>query len=285
MKFIRYFLLIMLGVTGIATADVDYNRRTASECGSCYECSCNPLYECSWGLQVAAGVRPIVWKHRGDFFTVNCLADPVFNTIGELPKFNDLYKTPWQVGVQLSYATSCNTNLFGEFNYAQSRFKCCDFARIGLSNLVLNLTKYKIYEGYFGLRYYFDRWCDRVAFFLGGKIGALHHKRVQTGAFSGITENSIISECCNDATPLHDFCAKYTSFAGGGHLGLDICFCGNWSFVITAEVIASCACGGRRNFTLNTIDSVLLNSASDLLLAGAETELGFPITFGLKYNF
>lgn len=44
MKFIRYCLLIMLGVTGIATADVDYNRRMASDCGSCYECSCNPYW-------------------------------------------------------------------------------------------------------------------------------------------------------------------------------------------------------------------------------------------------
>ena len=110
---------------------------------SCYECRCEPLYECTWGLQFQAGVRPILWRQRDDFFTVNCLSDTVLNDLGELPKFSKLYHVPWQIGGQVSYATSCNTNLFVEFNYASARAKHHNIA-LGTSGLITRCEQIQI---------------------------------------------------------------------------------------------------------------------------------------------
>lgn len=279
------FLFVILCAAGMAAPiQAAKYAESADSCNTrCYECGCNPLNECSWGLQFAAGVRPIIWKHRGDFLAINCNESNPLVVLGELPRFSNLYKTPWQVGFQLSYATSCNTNLFGEFNYAQASSKC-DSYFIDNTNLQINLSKFKLYEAYFGGRYYFDRWCDRVAFFLGAKVGLIHHKKIRTGSFTGTSENSLITDCCDDLTRIYDFCDSHNSFAGGAHLGFDVCLTGNLSFVMTAEIVATCGCGCGNRFDLNIVDSAFLN-ASSLITPGVMTELAFPVTFGLKYNF
>lgn len=283
----KYLAILLAACSYAGSIRANYEFRDENCCrSSCYECRCEPLYECSWGLQVDVGVRPVLWHHRGDFLTVNCFSDSdtVVNDIGQLPKFNKLFKVPWQVGGQVSYALSCNTNVFVEFNYAQANFRHHDdLVRIGTSNLVLDLSKYKVFDGYFGARYYFDRWCDRTSFFFGGKVGFLHRKHIRTGTFSGIVN------ACNGSTVtdsrVNDLFAKHTSFAGGGHIGFDICFCGNWSFVITAEVVAACGPDGVHALALNNPDAANLGDASALLIPGVETELFFPVTFGVKYNF
>jgi len=127
MKFfsIKYLPLILLAHTFTASIKAnDYLDDREDRCqSSCFECRCEPLYECSWGLQFSAGVRPILWRQRNDFYTVNCLSTTVFNDVGELPKFSKIYHVPYQVGGQVSYATSSNTNLFVEFNYASASTK------------------------------------------------------------------------------------------------------------------------------------------------------------------
>ena len=274
----KYLALMLLVCAYVGSMKADYAN--GDDYGrSNYECGCCPLNECSWGLQVDAGVRPILWRNRGDFLTVNCLATTVINDLGQLPKFSKLFRVPWQVGGQVGYAFSCNTFVYAEFNYAQSRLKCDDFVRIGTSSLVLSLDKYKLYEAYVGARYYWGRWwCDRVAFFLGGKIGFIHHKGVSTGSFTNTSDGSGV-------IPVNDFFRKQTRVAGGGNIGLDILLCGNWSFVITAEVVATCGPTGVNALALSTIDSTMLNSAGALFIPGVSTELAFPVTFGIRYNF
>lgn len=278
--------LLLANCAGImqATGQMDMDEDNNYNCcrTSCYECRCEPLYECSWGLQVSGGVRPIIWINRGDFLTVNCLSTAIVNDIGRLPKFSQLYRVPWQVGVQGSYAMSCNTNVYAEFNYAQARFKHHEnLVRIGTSNLVLNLSKYKLWEGYIGVHYYWDRWCNRASLFVGGKAGFIRHNRIRTGVFTGVL-------ACNETTfnsNVNDFFHRHTSFAGGANIGLDICFCGNWSFVITGEVVASCGPHGVDALSLSNAEAANLNDASALLIPGIRTEIAFPVTFGIKYNF
>ena len=234
-KYLSLLLLASAFAGSILASDYD----ASDDCcrSSCYECRCEPLYECTWGLQFQAGVRPILWRERDNFFTVNCLSDTVLNDLGELPKFSKLYHVPWQIGALVSYATSCNTNLFVEFNYASARAKNNAIA-LGTSGLTLNTdSKYKLYDAYFGARYYFNRWfCNRVSFFLGGKIGLVHHKSVD--ASSAFGTNGVLCYPDFEASD-YGFFRKNTVFAGGGHIGFDICLTGDWLFVITGEVVAN----------------------------------------------
>ena len=64
-----------------------------------------------------------------------------------------------------------------------------------------------------------------------------------------------------------------------------ICFCGNWSLVVTGNVIASCGPRAAAPIALNTTEMLNLNGASSLIPSGVGTELAFPITVGIKYNF
>lgn len=286
MKFFTPIYMFLLVSTLALTSQIQASFDDFSDCwSSCYECRCEPLYACSWGVQVQAGVRPILWHDRGCFSTVTPLiptstVTTTVNNVGEISKFSRLYRVPYQVGGQLSFAWNCNTNIFVEFNYASAHAKNhCNL--LGTSGLLLNVSKYRLYDGYFGGRYYCNRWCNLVSFFVGAKIGFVHHKSIDA-CFAPAP--SIFSY--PDYVPTtYNFFRRNTVFSGGVHAGFDICLSGNWSFVITGEVIANH--GPRRsNITsLSLDDSVILNGASSLCIPGVGTELAFPVTFGFKYNF
>ena len=277
---IIFFLACVVAGNIQAFGSADANEDRCSS--NCYECRCEPLYECSWGVQLQGGVRPILWHQRDHFFTVNCLSTTVLNDLGELPKFSKLYHVPWQIGGQVSYATSCNTNLFVEFNYASARAKHNNIA-LGTSGLSLDASRYKLYDAYFGARYYFDRWfCNRVSFFLGGKIGLVHHKSVD--ASSAFGTNGVLCYPDFEASD-YGFFRKNTVFAGGGHVGFDICLSGDWLFVITGEVVANSGPRQIGSSSICSFDAAILNDANALLLPAIGNELAFPVTFGIKYNF
>lgn len=243
---------------------------------SCYECGCNPLYCGAWDLQIQAGVAPIVWRNRGDILGVACpTANPnALVTLFETPKFNDVYKTPWVVGGQIGYHWSDNARVYLEFNYSQAKAKtAAQFATsiVGL-NAFLTLDKYKVFDAHVGARYYWDRWCDRVAFFLGGKVGLTHHKSndVALRAASGELETTLNFRAFDSNTVV----------SGGANFGFDICFCGNWSFVVTGEVVASC---GPRAARFHVVEPVF--NIQDIIVGGIGTELRFPVTAAVRYSF
>ncbi len=275
------FLLLMPVATG--TLQAFWAGDTSQEycLSDCYECRCEPLYECSWGAQLHAGIRPIIWKDRDALFTVNCLSSTALNDSGQLPKFSSLYHVPWQIGFQVSYATSCNTNLFLEFNWARARAKDPNHT-LGSSNLLLSVNTYKLYDGYFGARYYFNRWCNRASIFLGAKLGFVHYASVQ-GSFAP-TGNGVL--CYPDYQAFdYRLLRKNTAFAGGGQIGLDICLTGNWALVVTAEIVVNGTAKRAEALALSPFDSLILNDASALVIPSFANELAFPITCGIKYNF
>ncbi len=251
--------------------------------GNEYECSCEPLYCGAWGVQFQAGIRPILWRNRGDFTVINCLATPVVSSGVQIPKFSKLFHLPWQVGGQLSYALSANSNIFTEVNYVQAKAKSTLPSLAPASLALSGSSKYKLVEWYVGARYYFDRggcWCyfDGLSVFLGGKLGLVHHKGSSgfevTSSICGLCFPNA-NPCCNNSGSL---IARNTAFAGGGQIGLDYCICGNWSLVFCAEVVATC---GPANCGANQLGTTL----NSLIIGGSGTELAFPITLGVKYNF
>lgn len=294
-------LLLLLSLFGGSKAQAAGSYEDDRCFGREYECSCNPLNCGSFGLQVQAGVYPILWTRRGDISLINCVptTSPVLSA-GELPRFSKLFRVPWDVGGKVSYAMSDNTDIFVEFNYVQARSKdCASLSNCGSNScgdvvvapaipLLLSLNKYKLFNAYFGARYYFDRWCDRVSLFVGEKVGLVHRKR---SGFSSLTGNCNVdcnTDCvtsCNTSNNCgNDFFGNTTVVSGGVHAGLDVCFCGNWAFVVTAEVVASCGPRSNGNLVLSADDALLLGG-SNLLVGSVGTELSFPVTVGIKYNF
>lgn len=282
MQFFSYkymcLALLMLATGNTIHAYQEFNN-DACCVSNYYECSCEPLYCGAWGVQIDGGVRPIIWRSRDDFFSLqNAGGVEAVTAFADLPKFSSLYHTPWQIGGQLSYAIGTNYNVFAEVHYAQAKPKNTSVGLAVTDDLYLNLSKYKLIDAYVGARYYTNRWCNKVAFFIGGQIGLVHHRAIDfNSSLTGLG-------CCSFSP--EPFFSGNTSIAGGLNYGLDICYCGNWSFVITGEIIASHGPRTIGTLILSGSDAANLDGATNLLLADrVKSEIAFPVTFGIKYNF
>lgn len=271
----KYFSLLLIATAMVSSLSASrlYMEEETERClARCYECGCNPLYKEAWDLQVHAGVNPIIWRQRNNWVAVD---QGVAVNYFESPKFSKVYRAPWYVGGQVGYAATQNGRLFIEFDYTQANRK--ENVVIPTLNPVFdvdNARKYKLFEAYLGGRYYFDRWADCVSFFVGAKVGLTHHKKVDfdfhfTGAGNiQVFENQFVYD-------------SNTVVSGGAHGGFDFCVCGNWSIVVTGEVVAS---GGPRPAGLIATQAAGL-SVTQILPAPIGSELRFPVTGALRYNF
>lgn len=251
----------------------------------CYECRSEPFSACSWGVQFTAGVRPIIWKQRGMFYTLNPIATTCLNDVAELPKFFSLYHVPYQIGGQVSRALTNNIMIFAEFNYANASPKALKGDHQALlddSGLAFaRLSDYRLYDGYAGARYYWDRWCDRYAIYIGGKVGFLVHQPVRVGFMP--TPGVLTYPDYQQGN--YGLFRKNVVFAGSGHIGVDVCLGNNWSFVATGEVVVNSGPWGVQVVNPTSYDALILNNASQIVMPGAEKEVSFPITFGFKYYY
>ena len=157
---------------------------------SFYNCASNPLYCDSYSFQVHGGIAPIIWKKRGETDLLSCAANsnnPVLQLADHFPKFFTLYKLPWTVGAILGDAWNDNVELYAELNYLQGRQKHhsegYEFVIPNVTpqqGLLVILSRYRLVDGYVGLRCYSDRYCDLVSLFLGVKIGFTSHIHVNS---------------------------------------------------------------------------------------------------------
>lgn len=277
---VKYLFVALLACSAAAVqaSHDDYANESRGCCfSSCYECGCNPLYCGAWDLQIQAGVNPITWRNRGNFLINDCatITSPI-SSLGEIGKFKHFFKTPWIVGGQIGHHWSDNTRVYVEFNYSQAKAK--DFALLGAAGTTTAVTfgKYKIFDAYVGARYYWDRWCDRVAFFLGGKVGLTHHKSLDGAYVTGSNQFALGTFRTFDSS---------TVVSGGADFGFDVCFCGNWSFVVTGAVIASCGPAASADPVVLIASSQATPEPLLLLVGHIGTELRFPVTAGIRYSF
>ena len=261
-----------------------YAEYLSNTCQPC-EYSCNPLYCGACDIQVHAGVAPLLWVNREEFSLVNCplsATNPIF-ALFDIPKFNTFFHIPWTVGGQVGYAWSDALRFYMELNYVQSGSKDTNAlvttnpAITPVQTFTFLLQKYRLFDAYLGIRYYWDRWCDRVSFFVGGKIGMTHHQKVN------------VSVTVTPPTPAlvllptdTNFFRSNTVVSSGINLGLDICLYCNWSLVITGEVVASCGPSSNGN---TVISPTLEVNPTNFLIGHIGTELRFPITAGIRYSF
>lgn len=250
---------------------------------------CNAALDCgSWWLQGDVGVYPTLWRNRGDVLLNACdCATNVAATginLGEFPKFNKVFRIPWIVGIQLGYAWSECFAVYGELNYIQAKAKSTAFNTVVPVNtsLLINLNKYSAVSGYVGARYYTAGClCDNMLFFLGAKIGFIHRANIQANSLTPVTP----VDCGCPQVFKRDFFRHATKLSGGANIGIDYFWCNSWSLVLTAEVVASKGPRANTCISLTSAEIVQLSGGSSLAAASIKTEVSFPVTFGLKYNF
>jgi hypothetical protein len=165
-----------------------------------------------------------------------------------------------------------------------------------------NFSRLKEFAGYLGTRYYCDRWfCNTTSWFFGSKVGVSHHRarcfnfrdnnrhRFNDG-FDGKRKNNnnnMSNRFSRDnriRRANFDLFDDHTSVSGGVHTGVDVRVWCDFSFVFTAEVVATC--GPRGNHNARFFDRPGSRWGSRHISIGSVgTEVTFPITFGLQYSF
>lgn len=304
--FLRYLLLIgCLSQMSSLIASRYYD-----DC--CQPACCEQVYDCGDPLNCGsvnfwfrAGIAPTIWRERGDFSLVSCNALAIPNidsnivSVFQLPKFKHFFRTPWIVGGQIGYAVTDCFEFYVEANYrkAAARNFLLDGGSdangqpIGLpipnDNVIVSLNfldGYRAVDFYVGARYYWGRcWCDRLAWFLGGKFGLVHRQAVEFNY-------RITSTMCSASAALtglnQEFFGRHNSPAAGVNFGLDWCYGCGWSFVIMAEVIATCGPNSNSNIIVPSNCSQLPSLLpSNIIIGHIGTEIFIPVTFGLKYSF
>lgn len=295
-NFFKY--LILAGcLSQMATA---FAGRGYDDC--CEPSCCERVYDCgdplncgSLNFWVRAGVAPTIWRDRGDFSLVSCngLAagqDSTIVTLFELPKFSKFFKTPWIIGGQIGYAVTDCMEFYLEANYRKANHKKFVISDVAIPNDTLTVTflfddGYRAVDAYAGARYYWGRcWCDKLAWFLGGKFGLVHRQEVDF-------DFSLAQEICVVGAPLESrnsvpFFYRSTSPSVGLNFGLDWCWGCGWSFMFMAEVVATCGPKSNDNIVIaNNCSQLPLLNPSNIIIGHIGTEIFFPITFGVKYSF
>lgn len=281
--FTKYGAAILLIVGSVNyTAKANYDREYGNEscCFRSYECSCIPLYCGAWDIQIQGGVDPIKWRNSSSGTIIDCtLISPMVDL--PLGSFKSLFKTPWVIGGQIGYHWSDDVRLYVEFNYAQASAKSFVAPTLAAGQsffCIGDFGKYKVFDAYFGARYYTCRyWCERIAFFIGAQIGLAHHKGSR-----GDLVTQVFGGAITPIAPAVDVLLSNTVVSGGANFGFDVCICGNWSFVVTGEVLASC--GPRFNGNL-VVPANTVTPATNILGARIGSELRFPVTAGVRYSF
>lgn len=254
----------------------------SSECRPAYECNCNPLNYGAFDIALHAGVAPLVWIRHSALRVGTSVAPapgPVL-TLFNGPHFNNLFHMPLLVGAQVGYAWSDAVRFYAEGNYLHARGKKDNqITTLTTPALLatLSLHAFRLFDAYVGARYYWPRWCDRISFFAGAKLGFTHHWQTHIDITVATPQFLITNFLTDQLIFKHGI-----TISGGFNAGLDICFCGNWALVVTAEVVASGHPKINQELFLNPIIAGQFTSVS---FGSIATELRFPITAGVRYAF
>jgi len=294
-------------------------------------CCGTPLYPCGFSVEVHGGIAPTLWNKRDCFLlanTQNSTDAAQLTALGSLPKFSNLYKLPWDAGFRLGYGATEKIEVTFEFDYRQAKGKfgssdncntcttACDVLNLcyttsvasqGQTNyLFYGLSKYQAYAGHVGARWYTERYfCDSVSFFLGIKVGFVHHKEITTNLSQTVVVSGVTTTTGSPYPFLGvPFYYTNTTISAGGLVGFDYCFWNRFSFVFQAEFLgqgplrpsrdigttgcdSSCnvgcdtSCGTESCVNLSTAQT----AKSNIVGVNFDTEVVFPILFGLKYYF
>lgn len=253
--------------------------------GDCCEepCCDGPLSVNSFGVLIKGGFTPTHFTHRGRVWLTNPDLDPpVFAGSGRT-RFNNLFRTPWQVGAELQWNPCCNVQFFAEYVYERfdgkkRRFRAGQFDELDIRHRYRDIDTNAFY---LGARYYFGNLfggdccgCslfNNISPFVGFKGGFVWQNgskyRVRIGEF--------------DLGRFHYY-KKQHAVSAGAQIGIDWAVTCNIGVVFTAEAVATQGFRPHRNHLLNPL---FTNGVTNIGLGETGQLVSFPITLGLRYTF
>lgn len=263
-----------------------------------YDCA-HTFDWCNTALELRVGVAPTIWMERGDFSAVSCNATTLlqlpdaFIPLFKMPRFHSLFRVPWFIGGHFGYYLCDDQEVYAELNYQQARART-----FTLNNLIIPevdtirfslapQNSYRSVQMYVGARTYWqDCWCDDLDFFAGFKFGLLHHHKVN---FIFTTSSLIVPPPTPFVSSSLVLFNSSTVPSGGLHVGLQYNVGCNWTVRFTGEIVATCGPKTNKNIPFDfATQSVFINpllAPNSFTLDAIGTELFFPITIGVNYNF
>ena len=258
-------LSVLCAIPGLSWAGYDdYSNEN--------QCGC-------WGVQVKAGIAPVIWTDRCCSVISDCatVLTPGLSSGGKIGKFGDYFhNVPWTVGLEVDYNWIECISLYGDFQYRQARGRsvCTPITLANGGIPIVSFDNYKSFSLYFGSDYHFDDLfcfdpCDGLSFFVGIKVGFTVYGRLNACLIPPSTGATTVRACADSRGV----------FSGGGRLGADYCFCENLSVVFTAEIL------GQGAHQLGCLSFPVVSGIPGFRFGNVGTEVVFPLTLGLRYSF
>ena len=234
----------------------------------------------------------------------------------KLPKFSDLFSNGvLHVGGEVGYITDCHCLYFVDLIYDRASGSCVCFENKYVKaldgccpddcrdcseplvsyNRTDDYDNYTAFGAYIGNRHYFDRiWCDRLAIFLGLKVGILHRKQVcvcttipEQFQIGSTTVVQFAERTLNNVA-----ICKSNAVSGGVQIGFDYCINDCLAFLIGFEVVASCPFKTNKNVQVaipevatSGLDAQNFPNPTNIIWGRTGTFLQFPIWAGLRWEW
>jgi len=259
-NYLRSLLLIIAFSASSVYGYIDYPFRGCPE----------PIYEDAISVQIKGGVAPSHWTKRGPVYISDVLVDELFS-LNSIPHFHEQFHTPWQAGAEVAWNVNRHVQLFLEGIYQQSDGKRHSY--FSDSDLFQeSFSRYKNSGGFLGGRYYFNRICHAVSFFLGFKAGIVYQNRV--------SYHFVIDDL--DFFKHHKYYRYQWAPSAGLQAGADIALSYNFSLVLTGEVTVTQGMNSVRNIEYNPL---VTGGITNIVLGETGKIVAFPVTLGLRYSF
>jgi hypothetical protein len=249
------------------------------------ECHITPLTCGAYNIEVKGGIAPALLTNRGTVLvslpeaaTQSALLKPLFPLVSA----HCLYKLPATFGIKVGYAITNNCETYLEFNYIHAGPAAPVTHNFTIPNTdnTLNIytraSSFSACAGYWGGRYYWDRYWNCIAFFVGGKIGIAHTRPVCLG---GAISYSFLPVGTKLPAATHYLATNTVS--GGAHIGFDAHIWRCLSCVLTAEIVAFGQLRGNHDIVFPTA----INSSNHAVAAAFGSLVFFPITLGFRWEF
>ena len=188
-----------------------------------------------------------------------------------------------------------HTSNFRAIDGCQQDNGCFSGNELTDTDFTINLNAYQAFGAYIGNRYFFDRMlCDRLSFWLGGKVGIMHRNNIC--ATSELPAIEISEELGGGTLPAvtvsNTVICSSNALSGGLQLGFDICINECWSILIGAEVVATSPFKVNRNipFALRTpVNSTAsaqdLAQPTNIIAPSTGTFIQFPLWIGASWQW
>jgi len=247
-------------------------------CGGNWDCCDGTPYDaCKWSASINGGVTPMWFQRRGRTLQFDRLGGLFFEPFGhKLPKFNDLFDLPWNVGIELGYMLCDRVETFVDFDYTSAKGKNRSY--VGPDEIFVRhrFNHYRAYDFYLGTRYYLPTWFCSFTPFFGAKVGLVARNKIRTHTTRSTVDGVEISS--GSFTRFK----SDTTISGGLQMGV------NWDFSACASVTLKAEAVWSGDWRPSVIDESVspLSTFVPLVVYGKTGPvLSVPVTLGLRYAF